>query len=240
MNLINETNYQSSSSKCQKLKINKKDINQGLVSKLNPKRDSNFSNGLQRFSLLSSIANQVTDVSTNRGNHNYLSADRILKDKNKISFNLLGKLNAENIEKVIEKKLDAFDMLESLDNQNLNFVPKLDFSDIFSNYRNTSVKVMVVKGLSTSSYSCSSMLDSNNSLESSSKEEKNDHEQKRNHQHRHKIHLKNKEEEKSKKNNKKKLTKYQSLDYYNNCKNNQKIDDLYSGYSDLFKNMYMD
>ena len=180
----------------------------------NSKIESSFSNNLNLISGYSTIANQVTEFSSLIGNqirHN--EADKTLKDKNKLTVSLDKKLNHENINDVIDKKLKAFNFLEDLDNlPDSEFrkrqlkIPKLDFSEIFRNYKNTHVKIKIVRGLSSSSVSSK-----NNYSSSSLSKEK----------HKHKKHLKKKQTE-----NFHEKKGFCCRDYYS--KNTENINGVYS------------
>ena len=168
-----------------KSKINKKDLlNQSILSKLNafisPQKDSSSSNNYRLVSGYSSIGNQITELSTFIGNPNNLNIEKPLKKTSKISINLQNKLNQNNIDYLFINKTKAFDYLEELDNlsdseyqiSKLKKIPKLDFTEIFQNYKNTHVKVKIVKGLSTSSLSSESSYSSSISSQRKNKRNK--------------------------------------------------------------------
>lgn len=178
MDILNEDNSQHK----YKQKINKREITNHNNIKFNnfinnSKFESSFSNNLNLVSGYSSIANQNTEFGTIVGNQNnkQLETYKTLKDENKITIKLNNKLNPENLDYIFDKKIKAFENLEGLENlsdselhKQKKIIPKLDFSEIFRDYKNTRVKIKIVKGLSSSSLSSKSKF----SLSSSSKDNK--------------------------------------------------------------------
>ena len=151
-----------------KSRLNKKEpLNQSMFKfnnfVNNSKIDSSFSNNLNFVSGYSTIGNQFTEFSTLIGNPSNKQLEifkTFFKEKNKVDTSLTNILNPENIGNIFDKKIKAFEYLEELDNLSDSEyltrkakIPKLDFSEIYANYRNSKVKIKIVKGLSTSSLS---------------------------------------------------------------------------------------